>query len=142
MFGNYITIPHLLVLFPLLAGLLTFFIKKESSAKSFSLLAGLITLLISIASIYFRNNKELSGLTFNYMWLKSLGASFSLALDGMGRLLTFLTALSFPIILIANYKTVYKNANVFYGLFLLAQAGLMGVFLSTDALLFYFFWHH
>ncbi len=29
---------------------------------------------------------------------------------------------------------------VFYGLMLLTQAGLMGVFLSTDALLFYFFW--
>lgn len=29
---------------------------------------------------------------------------------------------------------------MFYGLMLLSQAGLMGVFLSTDALLFYFFW--
>ena len=140
MFGNYITIPHLLVLFPLLAGIITFFVKKESTAKAWSLLSVAITLLISIASIYFRNNKELSGLTFNYMWLKSIGSSFSLALDGMGRLLTFLTAFSFVIILIANYKSTYKNANVFYGLFLLAQAGLMGVFLSTDALLFYFFW--
>ena len=140
MFGNYITIPHLLVLFPLLAGIITFFIKKESTVKAWSLLSFFITLLISIASIYFRNDKELSGLTFNYMWLKSIGASFSLALDGMGRLLTFLTAFSFTIILIANYKSTYKNANVFYGLFLLAQAGLMGVFLSTDALLFYFFW--
>jgi NADH-quinone oxidoreductase subunit M len=140
MFGNYITIPHLLVLFPLLAGVLTFFIKKESSAKSFSLLAVMITLLISIASLYFHDNKELSGLTFNYMWLKSIGAKFSMALDGMGRLLTFLTAVSFPIILIAGYRSSYKNANVFYGLMLLAQAGLMGVFLSTDALLFYFFW--
>ena len=140
MFGNYITIPHLLVLFPLLAGVLTFFIKKESSAKSFSLLAVMITLLISIASLYFHDNKELSGLTFNYMWLKSIGAKFSMALDGMGRLLTFLTAVSFPIILIAGYRSSFKNANVFYGLILLAQAGLMGVFLSTDALLFYFFW--
>src|SRR6185369_12883239 len=34
----------------------------------------------------------------------------------------------------------YKNANNFFGLMLLMQTGLMGVFLSMDALLFYFFW--
>src|SRR6185369_10397668 len=34
----------------------------------------------------------------------------------------------------------YKNANNFFGLMLLMQTGLMGVFLAHDALLFYFFW--
>ena len=140
MFGNDITIPHLLIFFPLVAGLITFFIKKETSVKAWSLLAVIITFLISIASLYYRNNRALSGLTFNYEWLKYMGASFSVSLDGMGRLLTFLTAFSFPIILIASYRNTYKNAKVFYGLLLLAQAGLMGVFLSSDALLFYFFW--
>ena len=30
--------------------------------------------------------------------------------------------------------------TAFYALMLLSQAGLMGVFVSVDALLFYFFW--
>ena len=140
MFGNDITIPHLLIFFPLVAGLITFFIKKETSVKAWSLLAVIITFLISLAILYYRNDRALSGLTFNYEWLKYMGASFSVSLDGMGRLLTFLTAFSFPVILIASYRNTYKNAKVFYGLLLLAQAGLMGVFLSSDALLFYFFW--
>ncbi len=72
--------------------------------------------------------------------MHEIGASYSIGLDGMGHLLTFLTAFSFPIIFVATYNTNYKNANAFYGLMLLAQAGLMGVFTAMDALVFYFFW--
>jgi len=140
MFGNDITIPHLLIFFPLIAGLITFFIKKDTSVKAWSLFSVIVTLFISIASLYYSNNAALSGLTFNYEWLKYLGCSFSVSLDGMGRLLTFLTAFSFPLIFIATYRNSYKSSKIFYGLMLLSQAGLMGVFLSTDALLFYFFW--
>jgi NADH-quinone oxidoreductase subunit M len=140
MFGNDITIPHLLIFFPLVAGLICFFIKKDALVKSWSLFAAIITLVIAFAGLYYRNNLALSGLGFNYEWLKYMGASFSVSFDGMGRLLTFLTAFSFPIIFVATYRNAYKNSNNFYGLLLLTQAGLMGVFLSTDALLFYFFW--
>jgi NADH-quinone oxidoreductase subunit M len=140
MFGNDITLPHLLIFIPLLAGLLTFFIKKETGAKAWSLIAACITLGISILSLVYVKRDDLNGYSFNYEWLKYIGASFSVQLDGVGRLLTLLTAVSFPIIFIATYNNAYKNANSFYGLMLLTQSGLMGVFLSTDALLFYFFW--
>lgn len=140
MFGNDITIPHLLIFFPLVAGLVTFFIKKDATVRAWSLFSVIVTLFISIASLYYSNDAALSGLTFNYEWLKYLGCSFSVSLDGMGRLLTFLTAFSFPLIFVATYRNSYKNSKMFYGLMLLSQAGLMGVFLSTDALLFYFFW--
>jgi len=140
MFGNYITIPHLLIFIPLLTGLLTFFIKSESSAKAWSLFSAILTLCVSILSLVFSKNAELSGMTYNYEWLKFIGASFSVGLDGVGRLLTLLTAFAFPIIFVATYKRSYKSAPVFYGLMLLSQCGLMGVFTAMDALLFYFFW--
>ena len=135
-----ITFPHVLIFFPLLAGLITFFLKKHVAVKNWALFSSIITLVISLVSLYFANNTTLSGLDFNYEWIKYIGASFSVSLDGMGRLLTFLTAVSFPIIITATYKTEYKNSNIFYGLLLLTQAGLMGVFLASDALVFYFFW--
>ncbi len=140
MLGNDITIPHLLIFFPLIAGLITFFLKNDVSVKAWSLFSVIVTLFISIASLYYSSSAALSGLTFNYEWLKYLGCSFSVSLDGMGRLLTFLTAFCFPLIFVATYRNSYKNSKMFYGLMLLSQAGLMGVFLSTDALLFYFFW--
>ncbi len=140
MFGNYITIPHLLIFFPLITGLLAFMINKEASVKSWTLLSSLITMIISLAGVYFKDDAALSGITFNYEWMKYMGASFSVYLDGTGRVLTLLTGIAFPIILTATYNTSYKSANIFYGLMLLSQAGLMGVFVAGDALLFYFFW--
>ena len=135
-----VTFPHVLIFFPLVAGLITFLFKKDAVVKSWALFSSIITLIVSLLSIYYAKNKALSGLEFNYEWLKYIGASFSVSLDGMGRILTLLTAISFPIIFVATYKNEYKNANLFYGLLLLTQAGLMGVFVATDALIFYFFW--
>jgi len=140
MLGEYITIPHLLILYPLLGGLVSFFLSNEKDAKNWSLGISLLTLAISVFSLFKIKDPELSGLTFGYEWLKYIGASFAVSLDGIGRLLTLLTAVSFPLIFIATYKNTYKKATVFYGLMLLTQCGLMGVFLATDALLFYFFW--
>jgi NADH-quinone oxidoreductase subunit M len=70
----------------------------------------------------------------------SLGSSFSMKLDGLSKTLCLLTAIAYPIILIATWKSFYRKPNNFFALMLLTQAGLMGVFLATDALLFYFFW--
>jgi NADH-quinone oxidoreductase subunit M len=72
--------------------------------------------------------------------LPSIGANFSVALDGMSKMLVLLTAISMPLIFIATRNNNYSNPGVFYALMLLAQAGLIGVFISMDALLFYFFW--
>jgi NADH-quinone oxidoreductase subunit M len=77
---------------------------------------------------------------FEATWLPSIGANFSVALDGMSKMLVLLTAISMPLIFIATRNNNYSNPGVFYALMLLAQAGLIGVFISMDALLFYFFW--
>jgi NADH-quinone oxidoreductase subunit M len=69
-----------------------------------------------------------------------LGSSFSVGLDGMGKVLCLLTAIAFPIIFISTWRREYNNPGRFFGLMLLSQAGLMGVFVAYDALLFYFFW--
>lgn len=131
-------VPVLLILIPLLAGIVSFFISNEKTARSWALLASLITLLVSILGLTVLKNS--TNLAFETSWLGSLGSSFSVKLDGMGQILCLLTAISYPIIFISTWHTPFKKANNFFGLMLLAQAGLMGVFLSMDALLFYFFW--
>jgi NADH-quinone oxidoreductase subunit M len=136
----WITFPELLIWFPLLAGAITLFIKNDKSVKAYSLLFSIITLIISIGSICCSGEKYFYLNNVSYYWLQYIGASFSVGLDGMGRILTLLTAVSFPIIFIATYKNEYKNSNLFYALMLLTQAGIMGVFVATDALVFYFFW--
>lgn len=138
--GTYITFPELLLWLPLLGGLSCFFIKEERSVKIWSLIISLLILSISLATLFYTAGKYATYNSVNYIWLKYLGNSFYIGLDSTSRLLTFLSAIGFPIIFLATYKNKYKNPASFYGLMLLSQAGLMGVFISMDALLFYFFW--
>ena len=131
-------IPLLLILIPLVSGLVTFFLNDEKAAKSWSLLSSIVTLAVIVSGLFIYNNSN--ELSYDAEWLPGLGSRFSLGIDGMGKMLCLLTAISFPIVFAATYTNSYKQARGFYALMLLSQAGLMGVFLATDALLFYFFW--
>jgi NADH-quinone oxidoreductase subunit M len=130
-------VPVLLIGIPLLAGLIGFSL-KDFVGKGWSLFASLLTLAVSLAGT--RLAKDSSMLKFSTPWMGTLGSHFAVGLDGTGQILCLLTALAFPIIFISTWKEEYKRSNHFFGLMLLSQAGLMGVFLATDALLFYFFW--
>ena len=125
----------LLILIPVVAGITTFFLKDEKTAKGFSLLGAIATLVISLLSLC---NKTQLG--YNADWIPNLNAHFSLSLDGVSKMLCLLNSISLPIIFISIYNSSYKNNNQFFALMLLMQAGIMGVFLANDALLFYFFW--
>jgi len=121
-------IPVLLILIPLLSGLVTFFLKDEKAAKSWSLLSSVITLAVVFSGLFIYDHSSESN--FDAVWLPALGSSFSLSLDGMGKMLTLLTAISFPVVFASTYKNSYKQSGSFYGLMLLTQAGLMGVFVA------------
>jgi NADH-quinone oxidoreductase subunit M len=130
-------IPVFLILIPLISGLVTFFLKEARSVKAWALFASVMTLVVAVTGIFFLPD---TSLLYDAPWLPEIGSRFSLATDGMGKMLCLLTAISFPVIFIATYTNDYKNPCSFYGLMLLAQAGLIGVFVAADALLFYFFW--
>jgi NADH-quinone oxidoreductase subunit M len=142
--GTYYTFSELLLWIPLLTGIIVFFIKKSKVVKTFALLSSLATLVISIISLFYTDvahHPEYETYTnVSYVWMPYIGSSFSVGLDGMGFVLTFLTAFTYPLIFAATHKREYANANVYYGLMLLTQAGIMGVFVAMDALVFYFFW--
>lgn len=131
-------IAVLLILIPLLTGLIAFFIKNENAVRGWTLFSAVITLAVSVLGLTLLKDEKY--LQFQCEWLSALGSSFSVKLDGLGQILCLLNAVAYPIIFLATWKTSYKNAKNFFALMLLAQAGMMGVFLAMDALLFYFFW--
>lgn len=130
-------IPVLLILIPLLTGVIGFMIKEDKAAKGWAFLSAIITLGVAITGIYFYPETELY---YDQAWLPALGSRFSLSMDGMSKMLVLLTAIAYPLIFGATYHNAYKKPGSFFPLMLLMQAGLMGVFLSNDALLFYFCW--
>ena len=131
-------ITVLLILIPLFAGLASFFLKNDKGVRAWVLFSSLITLAVSLLGLTVLRNAEY--LQYQCEWMQTLGSSFSVKLDGMGQLLCLLNAVAYPLVILSTWNSSYKKSNNFFGLMLLAQAGMMGVFLSMDALLFYFFW--
>lgn len=125
---------------PLLGAVVSFLLKKEQQARNWAVVSSVLTLGLTITSLFFTGQSHYLLTQVSYVWLPSLGSSFTLSLDGISWLLCLLTAISFPLIFISTTDASRDRANTFYGLMLMAQAGLMGVFLATDALTFYFFW--
>ena len=138
--GTFITFPELLLWLPLLAGIICFFIKDIKIVKAIAFAGSLLVLGVALISLFYTSKGYLTYNAVNYLWLQNLGTSFYISLDGAGRVLTLLTAVSFPLIFLSTYKNNYKNAGAFFGLMMLAECGLMGVFVAKDALVFYFFW--
>ncbi len=122
------------LLLPLLTAIVLLFVKKDTLASSLAIGASFATLVLAVFASF--NKVE----AFDMAWLPSLNSRFTLEVDGLAKILILLTAISLPAILMAIANNQYKQKNIFLSLLLFTQAGLMGVFLAADALLFYFFW--
>ncbi len=74
-----------------------------------------------------------------HQWIRALGASYHIGVDGISLWLVVLTAFLFPICVLASWN-ITKNPKMFMGLLLALETAIIGVFLSLDLLLFYVFW--
>ena len=131
-------IALVLILIPLLTGIISFFIKEDKKVRTWAYVSSVLTVGVALFGLI-SYNKE-SAFDFKLEWMGSLGSSFHLKMDGISKLMCLLTAAAYPLIFISTLNTTYKNPNRYFGLMLLTQAGLFGVFVAADALLFYFFW--
>lgn len=125
----------LLLLIPFLTGVVSFALKGRN-AYSWMLFSALATLAVSIIAYMTPGGVA----DFSAAWMPALGATFTLHADGMALMLCLLTAIVYLVIILMSWQRDITRPHAFWGLMLLTQAGLMGVFLAGDALLFYFAW--
>ena len=76
----------------------------------------------------------------NYPWSSYIKSNLHFGIDGMSMLMLLLTNILTPLIILSAFNEKPGYRNTFYGLILLMQFGLIGVFTSLDGLLFYGFW--
>lgn len=130
----------LLIVIPLLSGILSFLV-KGNGARSLGLISSIITLAVSA---YVSGSNFSAPIAFSTPWMPAseggLGTSFSLLADGMSSMLCLLTGIVMMVVMMVQANKDVVKPGAFYGFMLLSQAGLMGVFLANDALLFYVFW--
>ena len=72
-------------------------------------------------------------------WIPSLNISYILGVDGLSLPMVMLTAMLFFIGVFVSWN-INKAVKGYFALYLLLDAGVIGVFLSLDFFLFYIFW--
>src|SRR5687768_6686114 len=121
----------LLIFWPLLASLV-FFIIKPHQAKIWALIAAIVEFAISLVMVMLFDPSESAQFVVNYVWIQSLGINFHMGIDGISLLLVLLTTFLTPLIILSTFKHQYEKAPSFYGLVLLMESALIGVFCALD----------
>jgi NADH-quinone oxidoreductase subunit M len=83
-----------------------------------------------------------AGLQFveEHRWFPDIGVSYIVGVDGVSLFLVALTALVFPIGLLASEGGIAHRVKAYTFWFLLIETAIMGIFLSVDLIAFFIFW--
>ncbi|OPZ85898.1 MAG: NADH-quinone oxidoreductase subunit M [bacterium ADurb.Bin429] len=73
-------------------------------------------------------------------WIPNFGVKFILLMDGLGLLLITLTAVLGVLAVLVSWREIQENVGFYYLNLLFVLAGIIGVFVALDLVLFYFFW--
>ncbi|MBD2721453.1 complex I subunit 4 family protein [Hymenobacter armeniacus] len=128
------------LLFLPLAAALLLLLTKGATARALALGASLIEFALAAYAAFAFKTTGSGSFNLDYAWIPSAGINFHVGMDGLSLLLVLLTTFLVPLILLSAFKHKYDNPATFYALVLFMQTGLIGVFTSLDAFLFYFFW--
>lgn len=130
----------LLIIVPLIASLLIF-LTRGNASRTLALGLSVVEFALSLAVFaQFRHNPNSRELLLNCSWINSMGIKFAVGIDGISMLLVLLTTFLVPLIILSSFRHDYEKPNAFYGLILLMQMALVGVFTANDGFLFYVFW--
>ena len=132
-----------LLLLPLV-GSAVVFAWKNSASKYLALGFAFVQMFISFYMLaHFDSTPTVDGVLqyeINYPWSQFIKSNLHFGIDGMSMLLVLLTNILTPLIILSSFNEKPGYRNTFYGLILLMQFGLIGVFTALDGLLFYIFW--
>jgi NADH-quinone oxidoreductase subunit M len=72
-------------------------------------------------------------------WLKELGVSYFVGIDGISFWLVILTTFLTPIVIAASWSSINKQVKAFHIAMLILESAMIGSFLAFDTILFYVF---
>jgi NADH-quinone oxidoreductase subunit M len=120
--------------------LIALFGRGQQIPRAIALLAGTICLAAS-GYVYATYDRAAGGMQFveRVPWIPSLGASYSVGVDGISvPMLALMAIVMFTGVLVS--WDVTERPREFFALLLLLVTGVFGVFVATDAFLLFFFY--
>lgn len=103
---------------------------------------GFVGFLSTLLFFQFDGAQATAQFVENHAWfaLGRIDVAYSLGVDGISILLVALTGILMPFVALSSYGHVHERVKEFLVWLLVMETGMMGVFLSLDLVLFYFFW--
>lgn len=129
----------IIILIVLLVGTIVTYFSGNNYASKIALTFSVIVAVLSLITLFGYNPSD-SIETFSKTWLNSPRLSISFKLDGLSLLLLLLNSILLPIIIMTTISHKVKSEKLFYSLILFMSFAMAGVFLASDALLYYVFW--
>ena len=128
---------------PIIAGGILLLIRHklgEIVPKIISMVTSMIC-LIMCANLYHNFSLDTWQMQFTQStaWLPTLGIYYSLGVDGFALPLVLLTCGMTFLVIISAFKSIQERRAEYLAAFLIMQGLICGVFLATDAILFYVF---
>ena len=99
----------LLIIVPLIAGLLVFFTKGNTS-RNVALGLSVIEFILSLVVLFqFKHNPDSHNLILNCSWVESLGIHFAVSIDALSMLMVLLTTFLIPLIILSSFNTTVET---------------------------------
>jgi NADH-quinone oxidoreductase subunit M len=136
-----------LLIIPLLGGVIAWHLDRgDSDWPRWVSLASLFADLLLALSLWSVSYQGLAGHTGQWFaeldlrWIPQLGIGFHLAMDGLSLLMVLLTVFLGIMAVVISWTEISEDVGSFHLNLMLILTGIIGVFLSLDLFLFYFFW--
>lgn len=132
-----------LVTFAPLAGglLLLLFPRRDRDIRVFALVVSLLTFVLSLhLPVRFVHAQAGFQYEVDKQWISSPNIHYHMGVDGISMWLVVLTTFLTPLCVLISWKSIHEGVKEFFILLLILETALIGVFVSLDLFLFYFFW--
>ncbi|MGH9545362.1 MAG: complex I subunit 4 family protein [Terriglobales bacterium] len=132
-----------LVTFIPLAGalLLLIFPRRHRDIRVFALVVSLFTFVLSLhLPVHFHRAQSGFQYEFDHPWIPTPNIHYHMGVDGISMWLVVLTTFLTPLCVLISWKSIDQRVKEFFIIMLVLETALIGVFVSLDLFLFYFFW--
>ncbi|MBZ5600021.1 MAG: NADH-quinone oxidoreductase subunit M [Acidobacteriia bacterium] len=132
-----------LVTFIPMAGalLLLLFPRRDRDIRIFALVVSVLTFGVSLhLPVYFERARAGFQYEINTPWIPTPNIHYHMGVDGISMWLVVLTTFLTPLCVLISWKSIHERVKEFFILLLIMETALIGVFVSLDLFLFYFFW--
>jgi len=135
-----------IIFFPLAGVLMLLFIRGDKN-KNYDLLRkaafviSLFEFAVSLAlPIYFNSETPHMQFVEHVPWVKSMGLSYFVGIDGISLWLVVLTTFLVPLCMLCSWTYIQKHVKAFLISMLLLETAMIGAFVSLDLVIFFIFW--